>query len=350
MTDRQWWQSLDPTLVEVIGTTTAGTLAKAWDSAFFMHHEEIGITHVLETICLRTGAAGHDVGAVLGDRRVRCGYDAGKRIGDARASDARPTPRFSDSLVGWLEAARARFEGKTIRTAMLLERLASAPERLAAPIAAIASIDPAALGRAIDDGTLASGEDLTPFRPPEPLQVAADEAPLAPPDYSYVRLEISGGHTGSSFRWHSILLPTHEHVQAELRAEVGDPQGLLFLAFEQPAIVLEAYDGDRRTLRASLWPHLAIAIDGEPLALDDKGALAFDYDSDEGQDLEGRALSSGHVELTLRAHELGVPPPSRPPLPPGLAARFELDGTPKVHAPGWIGAWDFAPRSLPDVP
>lgn len=69
----------------------------------------------------------------------------------------------------------------------------------------------------------------------------------------FFRIEISGGHTGASFRHHSGIFGTLKEVEQELRREFEDPQGMAFL-FEAERVRLELYEDERRVGQWSLYP------------------------------------------------------------------------------------------------
>jgi hypothetical protein len=158
---------------------------------------------------------------------------------------------------------------------------------------------------------------------------------------SFFRIEISGRHTGSAMRWHSMVLPDLKSVEVALIEEFSDVQRRCFnvidLPMENGNIVVEVYDQNVCVQRADLREALTLVVDGHTVTWPDSKQLAKDGRVDELIELLDAATS---VTLRFDWNALSIPTLSATPLKKNESAVFDSDVGVISHPRGWQGNWN----------
>jgi hypothetical protein len=162
----------------------------------------------------------------------------------------------------------------------------------------------------------------------------------------HYRLEISGGHTGSAFRYHSGVFGTLAEVKRALLDELADPQGTAFLFERGCALALEYYEDGALRGAWSAFPALKLRLSsGAEIGFKASGAPTG-VTLAPGDDplshpvlaplLEGEAEAEPEVDLGA----LKLSAPRGVAITRGKAIAIERNGAGAIQAYGWVGGWD----------
>lgn len=163
----------------------------------------------------------------------------------------------------------------------------------------------------------------------------------------FYRLEISGPHTGSAYRFHSAILGTIGEVKEALVEELSDTQGLSFLVAEKARVSLELYEDGKLSGQWNLYPALKLRVPKRKTTLsflasgriegvktEDPGRLFEDPLL--GPLLEGEIEARPQIDFT----PLALPVPRGLPLREGAAIAYTRDGKAARQPYGWVGDWN----------
>jgi hypothetical protein len=156
----------------------------------------------------------------------------------------------------------------------------------------------------------------------------------------YYRLEISGRHTGSSFRFHSAIFGTLAEVAADITDECQTQDGLAFLIGEGASFMLELYEEGELRGEWNLFPAVKLRMpDGE---LRDLAGI---------KDAEPLLECEIEPEPIIDFSPLALPEPAGEPLHDGEEISYVRDGKPGQQEYGIFDDWNeraHKPRSVPN--
>ena len=121
----------------------------------------------------------------------------------------------------------------------------------------------------------------------------------ATPAHHYYRLEISGGHTGSAYRYSSEIAGTLDEIKDAIVDEASNAQGLSFLIGEDCTFRLELYEDGKQLGVWSLYPALTLELGQSNLTFLENGDIEGIEEEDKAMLLEDPVIGpilEGDVE------------------------------------------------------
>lgn len=167
----------------------------------------------------------------------------------------------------------------------------------------------------------------------------------------YFRIEISGAHTGASFRYNSAIFGTLAEVSSAVAEEFQAQDGVAFLLAEEASLTLEYYEDGVLRGEWNLFPAVKLRLPkGRVLELTPTGNIvgikvdtrdALFEDPVVGPLLEGLV----DAEAVIDFKKLALPGTRGKPLKAGRDIAFVRDGKPGKQRYGMVGSWDESGRA-----
>jgi hypothetical protein len=165
---------------------------------------------------------------------------------------------------------------------------------------------------------------------------------VSSPKRHYYRVEISGGHTGSAFRYHSGVFGTLDEVTKFVKSQGKNDEDFAFLLGERPVFLIEYYEDGVLRHRAKAFPALRIRVGDRKIKFDLKGRWkGLDADSGELDVAIDQVLSEFDEmppKLTLELEKLALPEPRGEALSSGKSIAVETaSGKKRTQPYGVVG-------------